>query len=515
MPARGAVFGVPALLLLHVLRPTRGDLPVHCLRHQLLGEWDFFLSPPSPRRSSCGHRSPDSEDLQPAVLLQESAERRRLTLSSPSLAQSATDDAGRWTMIYDEAFEVNVDGLSLLAFSRYDLSYSSGVKMNVSRCGETQLGWYRNEAGTQWGCYFAKKLAQHPREHANLLSFVPAPAAKTPQYDEALDQEYHSSFAASLNLLQDLWTAKAHERWFGKTLREMNGMAGIFRSFSASQHRQPESNLGVSFLQRTNAKRHGAGAPGLSRERADPLPATWDWRSVGGVSYLDPVLDQGECGSCYAVATTRMLSARHRIRQRDHAIEPFSINFPLYCSEYNQGCNGGYAFLLARWSQDVGLVPQSCGNYTSGGKCELHCRVAGLARKWRADNHHYVGGYYGAATEREMMRELVNGGPLVASFEPKADIMYYSGGIYKSVPNQRTEWEKVDHAVLLVGFGEEDGQKYWILQNSWGKEWGETGFFRMARGSDESGIESIVVSADVVEATHPASAVLLDFARGI
>jgi len=208
-----------------------------------------------------------------------------------------------------------------------------------------------------------------------------------------------------------------------------------------------------------------------------------------------------------------MLSARHRIRQRDPTVEPFSVTFPLYCSEYNQGCNGGYAFLMARWSQDVGLVPESCGNYSSGGKCELRCKVSGLQQRWRADNHHYVGGYYGAANEEDMMRELVSGGPLVASFEPKPDIMYYSGGVYKSLPNQRTEWEKVDHAVLLVGFGEEKGQKYWVLQNSWGEEWGEKGFFRMARGSDESGIESIVVGADVVEAVQPATSVLLEFSE--
>merc|ERR1719379_1508413 len=102
-----------------------------------------------------------------------------------------------------------------------------------------------------------------------------------------------------------------------------------------------------------------------------------------------------------------------------------------------------------------------------------------------------------------MIRELLTSGPLVASFEPKPDLMYYGGGIYVSVPNQRTEWEKVDHAVLLVGFGEEKGQKYWILQNSWGPDWGEQGFFRMARGINDSGIESIAVAADVVEDNHP------------
>merc|ERR1740117_1915948 len=116
-----------------------------------------------------------------------------------------------------------------------------------------------------------------------------------------------------------------------------------------------------------------------------------------------------------------------------------------------------------------------------------------------------------------MMLEVMKNGPIVVSFEPSDDFMMYSGGIFMQphvdVPapllRSHTEWQKVDHAVLLVGWGEENGQKYWLVQNSWGTDWGEAGFFRIARDINDSGIESQAEGAEVVEDDHPE--VLTDF----
>lgn len=100
----------------------------------------------------------------------------------------------------------------------------------------------------------------------------------------------------------------------------------------------------------------------------------------------------------------------------------------------------------------------------------------------------------------------MNNGPIIASFEPPYDFMFYQGGIYHGVEPQwvkngenQPDWERVDHAVLLYGWGEtDDGEKYWSLMNSWGEDWGEKGAFRMRRGIDECAIESMGEAADPI-----------------
>ena len=106
------------------------------------------------------------------------------------------------------------------------------------------------------------------------------------------------------------------------------------------------------------------------------------------------------------------------------------------------------------------------------------------------------------------MQELKEKGPIVVSFEPDYNFMMYKSGIYHSIDEKtwiskglpKPEWEKVDHSVLLVGWGEDEktGEKFWIVQNTWGPQWGEDGFFRMRRGVDDFGIESICEAADPI-----------------
>jgi len=300
---------------------------------------------------------------------------------------------------------------------------------------------------------------------------------------------------SNLLLQERTWTARVYKQFVGKTPKEMNKMAGIKRSMSLNhahknQHRSRRDEP-MNFLQKKSYRSRQTSMVGM--------PDSWDWSEKG---VLDEVINQDDCGSCYAVSTVRMLSARNRVKLGLKE-SPFSISFPLHCSEYNQGCDGGYAFLESKWSEDVGLIPRECFPYKRGrGACtDVDQACVNNNAKYKATGHRYVGGYYGGSDEEDILNELYNNGPLVVSFEPSDEFMYYNKGIYKSRHGDpiHQEWQRVDHAVLLVGYGEENGQKYWKIQNSWGNDWGEAGYFRIARGVNDSGVESIAVAADVLK----------------
>lgn len=101
-----------------------------------------------------------------------------------------------------------------------------------------------------------------------------------------------------------------------------------------------------------------------------------------------------------------------------------------------------------------------------------------------------------------MRINLVKNGPMAVAFEVYNDFMNYKSGVYHhtGLQDRFNPFEITNHAVLLVGYGTDMRdpsmpQDYWLVKNSWGTGWGEEGYFRIRRGTDECSIESIAVQS--------------------
>lgn len=98
----------------------------------------------------------------------------------------------------------------------------------------------------------------------------------------------------------------------------------------------------------------------------------------------------------------------------------------------------------------------------SDGVCnDNKCNIKTLPFTYKATNYKYIGGSYGRCSQKKMMEEVYKNGPIVVSFEPDYHFMLYKSGVYHSFDQNtwidkglpKPEWEKVDHSVLLVGWG--------------------------------------------------------------
>lgn len=128
-----------------------------------------------------------------------------------------------------------------------------------------------------------------------------------------------------------------------------------------------------------------------------------------------------------------------------------------------------------RYAEYSGFVRMSKRNLT--------CDVPERVRRYRIE-HGSVKTFVG---EDEIRDEIRKNGPVTGLMHLIEDLYSYGGGVYES---ESTEAYEQLHTVEIVGWGEEGGTPYWLVQNSFGSEWGENGTIRILRGGNVLGIES-------------------------
>lgn len=217
-------------------------------------------------------------------------------------------------------------------------------------------------------------------------------------------------------------------------------------------------------------------------------PETFDSR-VQWPDCIHPIRNQLKCGSCWAFASSEVLSDRFCIASEGKVDVILSPQDLVSCDFLDKGCNGGSLLFSWIYLRLFGIVTDECKPYTSGdgtvAKCnylKFSCETEGVEyKKYKAKNFYFL------QSITAIKEDIVKYGPIETGFYVYDDFMSYKSGIYKKGPGAVL---KGGHAVKIIGWGKEGEQEYWIVANSWGPEWGEEGFFRIAFG--ECGIENVM-----------------------
>lgn len=195
----------------------------------------------------------------------------------------------------------------------------------------------------------------------------------------------------------------------------------------------------------------------------DQLEASsFDWRSKG---VLTPIKNQAQCGSCWAFATVETIESANAIAGK--GLRQLAPEQLVDCDHDNaNGCSGGDPSSAYSYVQQAGgVMPSSSYPYTAGGGFAGWCKFRRSAVVETIAGH---GPVYG---ETAMAGALQQHGPLGIVVDASS-WQYYSGGVMRSCGMQ------TDHAVQLVGFT----PGTWIVRNSWGAWWGESGYIELERG---------------------------------
>ncbi|GFT78852.1 dipeptidyl peptidase 1 [Nephila pilipes] len=434
-----------------VISRANGDTPANCTYEDIQGEWVFLE----------GEREYDSS-INCSNFIGPIANTLKITLHFPNIAVDSNGNKGFWTIVYNQGFEVVMNYRKYFAFSYYKKDSEGNF---TSRCDRILPGWSHDVLGNNWACYTG-----HKRENS-------WPARFSQTYAHKSRKIPFERLVHQINKIQKLWTATMYPNLFNMSLDALTKRAGGLKSR-------------ISRPPPTVPAQHNI------KKIATQLPVEFDWRNVNGVNYVSPVRNQGECGSCYAFSSLAMLESRLRIMTNNSLKVNFSPQDIVSCSKYSQGCNGGFPYVIAgKYAQDFGAIPEECYPYEGH---DDSCNPKDCKRFYVA-NYEYVGGFYGGCNEELMKIDIVENGPVTVAFQVYPDFMLYKGGVYHhtGIGVGFNPFHLVNHGVLITGYGidNDTGEKFWIVKNSWGTNWGESGYFRIRRGTNECNIESMAVSA--------------------
>ncbi|XP_036397868.1 cathepsin L.1 [Megalops cyprinoides] len=244
----------------------------------------------------------------------------------------------------------------------------------------------------------------------------------------------------------------------------------FFADMENQEYRRTAFHGCLGLFNTTKARR---GTTFLRQAGIADLPTQVDWREKG---YVTDVKDQKQCGSCWAFSATGSLEGQNF--RKTQKLVSLSEQQLVDCSGAfgNMGCMGGLMDQAFRYIQANGGIDteESYPYEAEDGKCRFRPDSIGAT----------CSGYVDVTSmdERSLQEAVATIGPVSVAIDAgHSSFQLYQSGVYNEPECSSTD---LDHGVLAVGYGTENGKDYWLVKNSWGLDWGDNGYIKMSRNRD-------------------------------
>jgi len=303
------------------------------------------------------------------------------------------------------------------------------------------------------------------------------------QADVSLNYPSSLDYVRSLSTPEKTWKAGINKNFVGMSKTDVKKLLGWRKELErkdldpAPLSPLPESSIPTSFTSSTN----------------------WPNCKTIGTIY-----NQARCGSCWAFGGVEAASDRFCIASKGAINRIYSFAEIVECSNEADGCDGGSASAVWDFIQSPGIVTdtcypyyiptcppaqQPCLNFVDTPNCWSNNTCVD-GSNWGKDIA-TVSSVYGLNSVAAAQTDMMTNGPIEACFDVYEDFLNYKSGVY--IYDGTSEFLG-GHCIKISGWGVENGQLYWLCNNSWTTSWGDKGYFKIQRGTDMCGIEDDLVA---------------------